>query len=374
MAIRMKDLALATGSLFTFLLVNAWPPTLQAAAINNSECMDCHGDASLARGASQGMKNSLFVDFSKFKYSLHNINGVTCVDCHADIKELDTSKDVPHSTQLAPVQCAKCHEEQSVAYQNSVHRKAGTKGISIPCFACHDYHYITRLEGKTVPERENSFCLKCHDPGKFHDWLPQKETHFAHVECTVCHAPDTPRQLRLQFYDLVNQKILSSQEILTALGTDTGAFMNLLDTDKDGRLSAEEFEDMVLLLRQRGARVTFHGELVSNLQPIIHQVNRGGAKGQCELCHVPASPFFEAVSISLQNGDDFKNFPVERKVLETYHVSHFYALGGTRVRLLDQVGLGLMAGGVGVVLLHLSVRVATIPKRRRAEEKKPSNR
>jgi hypothetical protein len=51
-------------------------------------------------------------------------------------------------------------------------------------------------------------------------------------------------------------------------------------------------------------------------------------------------------------------------------VNHFYAIGGTRVRNLDKIGLVLIAGGLSVVAMHLLVRIATAPIRRKRKEKK----
>ena len=48
---------------------------------------------------------------------------------------------------------------------------------------------------------------------------------------------------------------------------------------------------------------------------------------------------------------------VERHVLETYYVNHFYALGGTRVRILDKIGFAMLLAGAGIVSLHLSARI-----------------
>lgn len=337
-----------------------------AAAIDNASCMECHSDQSLVREKSAGMSEQLFVDYSKFKYSVHNINNVACVDCHAGIDHLDEDADVPHDLDLADVACVACHEEQGLAYENSVHSKAGSKGITIPCHACHGYHYVYRLEGNTVLERENHFCLKCHDPNKFHDWLPQKETHFAHVECTVCHAPEAPRHIHLSFFDLVSGKFLDTKTKLEALNTDLDNFLPMLDKNGDGILNVNEFEDMVLLFRQKNIHGSFRGELLSDLQPIVHHVNRGEANRGCEACHLPNSPFFQDVSIVLDREDGtLLRIPVERAVLESYYLSHFYALGGTRVRVLDKIGIALVAGGILVVFSHLTARVATIGRRRR---------
>jgi hypothetical protein len=340
-------------------------------AIENDECMECHGDDTLKRSESEGMKEDLYIDYPAFKYSVHNVNGVTCTDCHADIKALNWDKEVPHPSSLAMVNCDICHEAQGEAYLDSVHKKAGGKGITIPCYACHGYHYVKHLEADSVYERENKICLKCHNPNNFHDWLPQKETHFAYVECAVCHAPDSPRYISLRFYDLISNKFLEAKDLLAALDTDYAHFMDKVDKDKNNVISLSELEDMVLLLRQKDIRGTFHGEIVMELVPSVHHINRGGANRACEQCHNPQSPFFEEVFIVL-NKDDGTNerLKVERRVLESYYVNHFYAISGTRVRYLDKIGFALLIAGLSVVSGHLLVRIVTAPARRRKKEKK----
>jgi hypothetical protein len=364
-----RKTCLAFGVFFILassLLLAPW-----AHAISNDECMECHSDDSLERNDSEGMKQDLYIDYNRFKFSVHNVNGISCVDCHDDIEELDWDSEVPHPTSLAMVHCENCHEEEGEAYLDSVHKKAGGKGITIPCYACHGYHFVTHLESDSVFERENKFCLKCHNPDNYHDWLPQKETHFAFVECAVCHAPESPRYISLRFYDLISKDFLGTEALLKALGTDYENFMVLLDKDKDEVISLAELEDMVLLLRQKDIRGTFHGELVMELLPSVHHINRGGANRECEQCHNPQSPFFEDVYISL-NRDDGTNqlHKVERRALESYYVNHFYAIGGTRVRNLDRIGVVLVIGGLSIVTGHFLVRIATIAGRRKRREKK----
>jgi len=340
-------------------------------ATENDECMECHSDDSLERSESEGMKEDLFLDYSKFKFSVHNVNGITCVDCHSDIEELNWDNEVPHKTALEMVDCDGCHEEEGEAYLDSVHKKAGGKGITIPCYACHGYHYVTHLEAESVLERENKFCLRCHHPDNFHDWLPQKQTHFDFVECGVCHAPDSPRYIALRFYDLVSNRFFTATELLEALNTDYDGFMDLVDRNKDGIISVDEVENIVFLLRQKDIRGTFHGELVMEMVPTVHHVNRGGANRECEQCHNPESPFFKDVYICLNKDDGTREFfKVERNVLESYYVTHFYAIGGTRVRFVDRIGFALVIGGICVVLGHLSVRLLTAPIRRRRKENK----
>lgn len=351
------------------LLLFAFSLPAFSLAVENEECIECHSDESLTRTESEGMKQDLFVDISKFNYSVHNANGITCIDCHSDIEELNWDDDVPHAISL-PVNCDNCHEDEAEAYVDSVHKKAGGKGITIPCHACHGYHYVSHLEADSVYERENGFCLKCHNPDKYHDWLPQKETHFEYVECTVCHALEAPRHINLRLYDLISEKFLDGDEFLAATGTTYETFMPSVDKNQDGVIDLAEFDELTLLLRKNNIRSSFHGELVVKLVPEVHHVNRGVANRECEQCHMPTSPFFEEVLITLNRDDGTsEHHKVTREILSSYHVSHFYALGGTRISLLDQIGMVLIAGGAGVVVCHLVVRIATAPVRRRRKEK-----
>lgn len=338
-----------------------------AGAIENSDCMDCHGDSSLTRKDSQGASDSLFVDLKGFQRSVHNINGIQCVDCHSDISSLDMDQDVPHSLTLASVNCGGCHEAETAGYQKGVHHQASSKGITIQCYACHGYHDVVSTENQPVLERENKSCLKCHEPSKFHNWLPQKETHFTYVQCTVCHAPDTAHQIHLRFYDLAKKKFLSSEDVFSALGTDAEGFMPMFNKSmRDDGLSIEDFDNMVFALSRRGIHATFHAELLSEREPLIHQVTKVSAKRTCEECHAPSSKFFDSVALMFVGNDGSAHkVKVDRKVLESYNVSNFYVPGGSRVRLLDKVGLLAILGAGCGIMLHLLGRVVTAPMRKR---------
>ena len=342
-----------------------------SSAIGNSECLECHGDSTLVRTKSQGIKNSLFVDQKGFQYSVHNINGVQCVDCHADVAELAADREVPHNLSLATVNCAGCHAAEALAYGKGVHQQAGSKGMSIQCYACHGYHDVVSVENRTVLERENRSCLKCHAPAKFHNWLPQKETHFTYVQCTVCHAPETPHRIHLRFYDLAKKDFLQPEAVLSALGIDFDGFLAKFDTDgKTEELNEAEFDNMVFALNRRGVHASFHAELLSEREPRIHQITKVAAKRSCEDCHAPDSKFFESVALFFVDRDGRAHqFAVDRKVLESYSVNNFYVPGGTRIRWLDMLGIIAVVGvGVGVTL-HLLGRAVTAPLRKKRKAK-----
>nr|MBF0221393.1 hypothetical protein [Desulfobulbaceae bacterium] len=339
-------------------------------AIDNNECMECHGDESIVRTNSHGSNDQISFDYREFQYSIHNINGIGCVDCHSDITKLDMDNDPPHPIEMAQVVCSNCHEEEGENYERSVHAQANKKGMSIHCTACHSYHFTKSLANKPVLERENGSCLKCHDPFKFHNWLPQKESHFTYVECTVCHSPDAPRHIHLRLYDLVTKSFTSPDTILTALDTDQDSFMDLLDSDGSGSLSRKEFENMVFILKRKGIHATFHGELLSEHQPLIHQVSKAAAQRNCEDCHLPASPFFEAVTLFFPHDNGtVDHYVLDRDVLETYTLSNFYMPGGTRIRELDIIGVLMIIGAVFGISGHQIGRMLTVPLRRKRNDK-----
>ena len=204
-----------------------WPTPVFA--IENSECFECHSEVGLTKQSTDNILQTeiielLYVDEDKFNHSVHNINGITCVDCHSDIEELNYDEEIPHKEYLAKVCCASCHEEAGDDFKNSVHMKMRKKGITMTCYACHGYHYVMRMEGASVAERENSICLKCHNPYQFHNWLPSRDSHFAYVECVVCHAPDVPRHINLRLYDLVTNSFYESDELFKVLKVDYNQF------------------------------------------------------------------------------------------------------------------------------------------------------
>lgn len=365
-----KSVILTNLGLSILLVWMLYPAT--SLAIENSECIDCHGDETLYRTKAQEASASdmhLYIDEEKFNHSAHQINGVSCVDCHSDIQELNYDDEVPHKGDLDDVACTSCHDQAGDAFKNSVHMNTRRKGIIMRCYACHDYHYVTHQEASSVAERGNNMCLKCHNPYQGHDWLPQKNAHFDFVECTACHAPDVSHHFHLTFYDLVTRKYLSGNEILKVLQVDDDEFMPLVDKNKDRSINIDEFDNLVLMLRQKTVHTTVHAELVAELQPLVHNITKEKAERNCEKCHSATSSFFDAVTIVLSKDDGTVNHhKVDRAALESYHTRHFYALAGTRMRLLDKIGIGLLAGGVFVVLGHLFVRVATIPVRRRKED------
>lgn len=354
--------------LFIVLIYCLWPSALLAT--DNSECMECHSDEELTREEADDislsrMSEQLYLDEEKFHLSVHHMNEISCVDCHTDIEELNYDEEIPHKTRLEPVNCTTCHEEEGEAFMDSVHMKIRGKGITMQCYACHGYHYVTRLAASSVAERENLFCLRCHNPFNSHEWLPQKKAHFDFVECTVCHAPTVPNHIHLNFYDLVTNEFYNGNQIIEALGIDFYEFMPLIDINKDQIINIDEFDSLIFNLRHKNIYTEIHAELVVELEPIVHNVIRTDATNECEKCHSADSPLFDRVTIVLTMDDgSVEHYEVDNAVLNSFSMRHFSAMGGTRVKSLDRIGLAIILGAVCAVAGHLFIRIATLPLRR----------
>ena len=127
----------------------------------------------------------------------------------------------------------------------------------------------------------------------------------------------------------------------------------------------DEFEDLILILKQKHIHTEVHAELVVELAPIVHNVIKSNAVDECEKCHSTDSPLFDAVTIVLKREDgSAEHYQVEREVLNSFSMSHFSALGGTRVKFLDKIGLAIVLGGIGIAGAHLLIRLVTVPIRR----------
>jgi hypothetical protein len=147
-------------------------------------------------------------------------------------------------------------------------------------------------------------------------------------------------------------------------------FMATVDTDKDGRINQDEFDDLMLRLKLKNIRTVIHAELVAAIDAKAHRIINGGAQKECEKCHSSNSSYFRDVNIvfSDPNGEIIHH-KVDRSVLESYNVSNFYLLGGTRIKLLDKIGLVIIGCSACIVLGHLSVRILTFPWRRKNKSK-----
>ncbi|NNG47278.1 MAG: hypothetical protein HKM86_09240, partial [Deltaproteobacteria bacterium] len=149
-------------------------------ALENSECLDCHGDPDILSWSAEDRESNVtpggpdkphriaspfpgigqHVDAKKYDTSVHA--DLSCTDCHEDVEEL------PHTARLKVVDCSGCHSEVADVYAKSRHvvgyRK--TAGIEAPrCQDCHGAHAIPRSTLSSSPVYFRNIaetCTRCH--------------------------------------------------------------------------------------------------------------------------------------------------------------------------------------------------------------------
>ncbi len=128
------------------------------AAVEDSECLFCHGDVNFNLKLPDGSVKRLYVDEQVFKASIHGKEG--CTSCHDDATEAE------HKPGLKKVNCSGCHEEGE-AYDKTPHGKllkSGSNEVS-GCSDCHGMHDIrppsdplSHVHKTNQPQT----CGKCH--------------------------------------------------------------------------------------------------------------------------------------------------------------------------------------------------------------------
>lgn len=150
------------GQSLVVAALGAWLPFTAAAALMDSDCLECHSDKTLTRTNASGKEISLFVDAAKLAASAHRTN--TCASCHSDLTENHPDDNLA----ARPVDCRQCHERQSESYRASVHGLALRAGRadSATCQDCHDSHEVMSPLSPQSPlhvSRQAETCGACHD-------------------------------------------------------------------------------------------------------------------------------------------------------------------------------------------------------------------
>jgi formate dehydrogenase gamma subunit len=175
-----------------FALNGALAAAFAAEPIQNSACLDCHGDKTLSKTNAAGKEVSLFVDTARLAASIHKTN--LCVSCHSDVTSDHPDNNVP----AQPPNCKQCHEKQSESYGASVHGLARAKGRkdSATCEDCHDGHTILPPTSPASPlyfARLAETCGRCHkqeaaDVEESVHGQAVAEGHRDAPTCTDCHS------------------------------------------------------------------------------------------------------------------------------------------------------------------------------------------
>ena len=279
-----------------------------------------------------------------------------CSDCHNPHTVRSTKIVGP----ITETPCAKCHEEIFKAYSKDVHgHERIAKGISAPlCAGCHQAHAV---KAASMGDSVKDACLTCHKEAvnQHKDWLPNTVRHFDAISCPVCHAPDAKRRVNLRLYDSTAKRQVAEKTGVPkfeqrtdaadskAMGLDERALWSLLkEFNQDGG-------DGKMLLRGRL-------EVSSGVE--AHQLSeKSKAIKDCNTCHKQGAAAFESVTLTIAGPDGRPlRHGVQNEVLKSLtsmeSVRGFYAIGSTRIKLLDYLLVLVLLGAISVPLAHMTVK------------------
>ena len=390
-----------------------------AAALSepDKQCLACHSFSGLVKKLSSGEELSLHVAGPAFAESVHNAMG--CASCHADVSpkshppaklKIATTREysiarievcrqchddkfkqyegsihaallrdgnpiapvctdchAPHSVRkadhasIAEVPCRKCHDAVFTAYAGSVHGLARSKPGASAAPLCADCHRAHDVTAATTGDRLKDACLGCHAGtlAAHQAWLPNTERHLDAISCPACHVPEAQRRVDLRLYDKATQE-RSSEKLgvpqfesrartadAKGMGLDALALQSLLrEFSRDGTASS---------------RTILRGRLELRNGVESHQLSdKSRAIRTCDTCHRQGAAPFQSVTVSIVGPDGRPlRYGAQKEVLNSVisvdSVGGFYAIGATRIKLLDYLLVLALLSGVAVPFGHMTL-------------------
>ena len=321
-------------------------------------CKDCHDDK-----------------FKQYEGSIHaslvrggNDAAPLCTDCHGPHAVRPNTAATP----VAEVSCRQCHTAVYKIYVDSVHGKARSKPDGKAAPLCPDCHKAHDVKAAGSGDQIKDACLNCHkDSLAVHKkWLPNTDRHFEAVSCPACHAPMAKRRVDLRLYDNVAQERVAERQGVPQFER----FARSADAKGVG-LDALALQGLLKEFNREGSesKTTLRGRLEVSSGPEAHQLTeKSKAIKECDSCHREGAAPFQTVTISIVSPDGRPlHYGAQKEVLNSAtsveSVGGFYAIGGTRIKLLDVLFVLALMAGVGVPIGHLSLKLLFRTYRRRIE-------
>ncbi len=349
----------------------------------DTDCEDCHSDID---AKTHGKKIASIE--SKRAYTLSM--GDSCLECHkknvaayedslhaALVKEgskpgrkdapLCSTCHNPHTVRsvkivqpITATPCAGCHEAIFDAYAKDVHgQERMAKGKTAPiCSDCHKAHDIQASSfGNSIKDA----CLGCHKEAvtQHKDWLPNTGRHFEAISCPVCHAPDAERRVNLRLYDDVAKRQVSEK-----LGVPQFEIRANTADAKNMGLDERALWSLLKEFNQPGntGKTILRGRLEVRSGVDAHQISeKSRAIKDCKVCHQADAKAFQSVSLTVAGPDGRPiRHGVQKDVLTsllaTESIRGFYAIGSTRIKLLDVLLVVVVLGAISVPLGHMTIK------------------
>ncbi len=279
-----------------------------------------------------------------------------CSDCHNP----HTVRPAKIVEPIATTPCATCHQDIFKAYSQDVHgqqRAAGSTAAPL-CANCHQAHAV---KAASLGDDVKNACLTCHKGAvALHSqWLPNAGRHFEAISCPACHAPGAQRRVNLRLYDEAKDRQVSEK-------VGVPQFTRLTDAadKKDMGLDERALWSLLKEFNRDGAegKTSLRGRLEVNSGVQAHQMTDAStAIKDCKVCHQSGAAPFQSVSLTIAGPDGRPlRHGIQSDVLKSLtsmeSVRGFYAIGSTRIVLLDRLLVLVLLGAISVPLGHLALK------------------
>jgi hypothetical protein len=340
----------------------AWARSVDALSEADRACLACHSGEGLTKTLSSGETLALHVDPERFAKSTHAVIG--CSACHAQVTlpehpgEVKTIENRRGYTIASSETCRTCHERVFKTYEDSMHARRLRDG-NVMAPACADCHRPHEVSPPSVQDGEKNACLACHSGvvAAHQKWLPNAGRHLEAIACSACHAPGALKKVDLRLHDAAARERLVDRDGKVEFEKRARA----ADGNGDG-LDALELRALLAELNRDGRNVVLRGHIELRTGLAAHELSdKALARRECTHCHSVGAPPFQRVSVSVLDNDGRPlRYDAHKEVLTSVvtmdALRGFYAVGGTRMQVLDVLlGLVLIAG-LSVPLLHLLLR------------------
>jgi NAD-dependent SIR2 family protein deacetylase len=348
---------------------------LRASVHLDHDCTDCHldfgKDAHLVGDFAGRREGSVALAgvcrecheemYEQYEGSIHfslleqgNFAAPVCTDCHGS----HLVKPVATLETIAGVPCRRCHQEVFDSYAESMHGQARAAAAHVDAPICADCHQAHGVRAASWTERFRATCVSCHSNlEEAHGaWLPNAGLHLDVVACPSCHAPKAERRIDLVLFDRGRKRSVTTADLRAGMGE--GAV-------KDEDLSAADLWQYIRDSKKDGKEgsVFLAGQLEVRTGLEAHRMtSKGSAVDACPSCHLKGAEAFEMVTMSLVESDGrIRHIQVDDGLLGSVasvgSVGGFYALGSTRIGILDLLLIMAVLGGMSVPAMHMTARV-----------------
>jgi predicted CXXCH cytochrome family protein len=312
----------------------------------NSDCLKCHGAASIIGHGSMG----LYVDPVRFNASSHQAVG--CTSCHVSV----TAAHPSDGNKPSRVACVDCHADLAGEYAKSPHAK------NAQCVDCHNPHQSRKLSYVSGDD-VNATCANCHGMpatvAKHGKWLPQAALHLDALPCITCHT-GSPNYFINLFIEKTDQKgdfRLASYQELGAMTHDK-AVPSLIDSNGDHYISQQELRKFNSSVRRDGMRL--RGVMMPAVMSHSFQILQN--RRDCTFCHVSRSKTVQSSFVSFPTDrGSYRRVLVENgAVLDILRgTPDFYMTGATRSKALSVIGALVILCGLIMPVGHGLMRFWT---------------